>query len=224
MATSSLGSSLSNGIAPYTDELLSGIKNRMLYNALDQGITNGISGFAVDFGMAQMTGSSFSSSLHQGFQGAGFGFGLGLMNGSIESYKIQKQIDMDNAMDPLKPRTSISSGELSNPMELNALPLLNSYPITKYDVSENELTYAMKSAKLQHMFRLKDSHDFSPLLTAESKEALIQDVLLQIHQSPNLPTSGVFNTLPISIGGKIIWTRGFVTQDGMVKIGTMFMQ
>ena len=43
--TSYFGGQIGNAISPYTSGLLSGITNRFLYNALDQGINNAISGF-----------------------------------------------------------------------------------------------------------------------------------------------------------------------------------
>lgn len=100
-ATSYLGGQIGNAISPYTSSLLSGITNRVLYNALDQGINNAISGFVVGTGTSLLMGNDLNTALGEGGKGAAFGGTLGLMSGTIQSIQIQRQINNED-LTPLK--------------------------------------------------------------------------------------------------------------------------
>jgi RHS repeat-associated protein len=115
VGTSYLGGQLGSAIAPMTDKLLSGVTNRILYNALDQGITNGLTGFGLGTGFSLLSGNDLGTALRDGGKSGLMGVGLGAMNGIIGAYQIQRQINRDNANAPLRPLEEKTIGELPTP-------------------------------------------------------------------------------------------------------------
>jgi RHS repeat-associated protein len=92
VATSILGGEISNRISPYISKLLSDVSSRIVYNALNQGLTNGIAGFTIGTGMSLFTGNNLETSLNEGLNGGATGLGLGFMTGSIQGYKMQQEV------------------------------------------------------------------------------------------------------------------------------------
>ncbi len=103
VATSYLGGQISNLISPYVSSLLSGISNPIIYNALNQGITNGISGFSIGTGLSLASGNDINTAFRDGAKGGLFGFGLGTMTGTIAGYKMQREMEQLRQLTPLKP-------------------------------------------------------------------------------------------------------------------------
>lgn len=79
----------------------------------------------------------------------------------------------------------------------------------------------MKDAnKIDHLFAAK--HNLGPLVTKfGGQENTVRAVLNAANG--RLPASGVFNNIPVNVGGQTIFLRGNVI-NGVPRLGTMFIK
>ena len=87
-----IGSQVSGFISPYTSKLFSGIGGQAVQQSLTQGITGSATGFTMSTGLALLNGESWNDALKEGGKGAALGFGIGFSNGLAtgmrEAYKV----------------------------------------------------------------------------------------------------------------------------------------
>ena len=84
---------------------------------------------------------------------------------------------------------------------------------------DDAVAYAMNN-KVTHVFG-KAAHNLDPLVTKlGGQENTFRAVLNGLNGK--LPSSGVFNNIPVNIGGYNVLVRGSVV-NGIPKIGTMFI-
>ncbi|MES2619690.1 MAG: hypothetical protein V4615_02480 [Bacteroidota bacterium] len=74
--------------------------------------------------------------------------------------------------------------------------------------------------KVSHLFASK--HNLGPLVSKlGGQENTVRAVLNAANGK--LPASGVFNNIPVNVGGQTIFLRGNVI-DGVPRLGTMFIK
>ncbi|MBK7635484.1 MAG: hypothetical protein IPJ13_15335 [Saprospiraceae bacterium] len=84
---------------------------------------------------------------------------------------------------------------------------------------DDAVAYAMKN-KVTHVFG-KAAHNLDPLVAKlGGQENTFRAVLNAANGK--LPSSGVFNNIPVNVGGYNVMIRGSVV-NGVPKIGTMFI-
>ena len=93
---------------------------------------------------------------------------------------------------------------------------------------EKSAQYATTKPKLIHFFN-KPMHGFDNLLdkwggknNINVQKKLVYQVIKKLMKFENLPNTGEFKDIPVSIEGYTIHVRGFMC-EGVIKIGTMFI-
>lgn len=84
---------------------------------------------------------------------------------------------------------------------------------------DDAVVYAMKN-KVTHVFG-KAAHNLDPLLTKLGEQEKTFRAVLNA-ENGTLPASGVFNNVPVNVGGYNVIIKGIVV-NGVPKIGTMFI-
>lgn len=84
---------------------------------------------------------------------------------------------------------------------------------------DDAVSWASRPEKLTHLFDPK--HNLGPLVNQLGGQ---QNTLRAVLNAANgrLPASGVFNNIPVNVGGQTIFIRGSV-HNGIPKLGTMFI-
>jgi FlaG/FlaF family flagellin (archaellin) len=142
VGTAYLGGQINQALAPYMSKWLSGVSDRIAYNALSQGLSNSISGFGIGTTFSLLNGDDFGTALYNGGKGAVTGFGLGVISGTVESIKIQRQIKDDNLKAPLKTLEAKNSQVTSNQSTTNSGEIIyyrggNSFNMSKADLTSS---------------------------------------------------------------------------------------
>lgn len=84
---------------------------------------------------------------------------------------------------------------------------------------DDAVAYEMKN-KVTHVFG-KAAHNLDPLVTKlGGQENTVRAVLNAANGK--LPSSGVFNNIPVNVGGSTVFIRGNVI-NGVPRLGTMFI-
>jgi hypothetical protein len=187
-----------------------------------QGTVGGVAGGAVGgyvggFTSGLIMTGDIGEANKAGWKGAVSGASIGGITGSVSAYKYAKQ----NNINPWTGKSTDYKG-IGTLMEETVAAKEGANAITQFSGStiDDAVSLVMKDPnKLNHLFPAK--HNLGDLVNQlGGQEHTIRTVLNAANGK--LPASGVFNNIPVTVGGQMVFIRGNVI-NGVPRLGTMYI-